>query len=172
MPNYCDFCQLCLIHIKQFKLLLHCDFIWVWLYLRNKLEPKLKRNTKKINRYVIISSLISKKPYQVSTDAIISQCNFKSFVLYHVRSNFVITACNHNHWFIVPEGVLCGLSFIRGLTLSEASQLYSYLHFRKAEKLLSKTLLQRSNLDKSIDFMDTIEEDIPRGNYKGQPIDC
>lgn len=48
--------------------------------------------------------------------------------------------------------------------MSEASQLYNFLHFRKAEKLLGKTLLQRSNLDKSIDFMDTIEEDIPKGN--------
>jgi len=50
-----------------------------------------------------------------------------------------------------------------GLTVSEAAKLCSYMHFREPKLLLEKTLLQKANLDKSIDFMDTLEEDIPKG---------
>ena len=56
------------------------------------------------------------------------------------------------------------LSF-SGLTVSEAAKLCSYMHFREPKLLLEKTLLQKANLDKSIDFMDTLEEDIPKGNF-------
>ena len=51
-----------------------------------------------------------------------------------------------------------------GLTVSEAAKLCSYMHFRDPKLLLEKTLLQRANLDKSIDFMDSIEEDCPKGS--------
>lgn len=67
-----------------------------------------------------------------------------------------------------PTGEIYQNRAFDGLTLSEASQLYNFLHFRKAEKLLGKTLLQRANLDKSIDFLDTIEEDIPKGCWSLQ----
>lgn len=60
----------------------------------------------------------------------------------------------------VPKCVLC---FLVGLTVSEAAKLCSYMHFREPKLLLEKTLLQKANLDKSIDFMDTLEEDIPKG---------
>jgi len=50
-----------------------------------------------------------------------------------------------------------------GLTVSEAAKLCSYMHFREPKLLLEKTLLQKANLDKSLDFMDTLEEDIPKG---------
>ncbi len=48
--------------------------------------------------------------------------------------------------------------------MAEAAKLCNYLHFREAEKLPEKTLLQKANLDKSLDFLDTLEEDIPKGN--------
>ena len=38
------------------------------------------------------------------------------------------------------------------------------MHFREAKLLQSKSIIERAELDKAIDFMDTIEEDIPRGN--------
>lgn len=37
------------------------------------------------------------------------------------------------------------------------------MHFREPKALFEKTLLQKANLDKSIDFLDTVEEDIPKG---------
>lgn len=37
------------------------------------------------------------------------------------------------------------------------------MHFREPVGLNEKTLLQKANLDKSIDFLDTVEEDIPKG---------
>lgn len=50
-----------------------------------------------------------------------------------------------------------------GLTVSEASKLGSYMHFREPYRLNEKSLLEKANLEKSIDFLDTLEEDIPRG---------
>jgi radial spoke head protein 9 len=37
------------------------------------------------------------------------------------------------------------------------------MHFREPINLQEKSLLQKANLDKAIDFMDTLEEDIPKG---------
>ena len=51
-----------------------------------------------------------------------------------------------------------------GLSVAEAAKLCNYLHFREAEKLPEKTLLQKANLNKSIDFLDTVDEDVPKGN--------
>ena len=40
------------------------------------------------------------------------------------------------------------------------------MHFRDPTILNQKSLLQRANLDKAIDFMDSLEEDIPKGMCK------
>lgn len=56
-------------------------------------------------------------------------------------------------------------NFFIGLSVSESAKLCNYMHFREPVILNEKTLLQRANLDKAIDFMDTLEEDIPRGEY-------
>lgn len=53
-----------------------------------------------------------------------------------------------------------------GLSVSESAKLCSYMHFRDAICLQEKSLLQKANLDKAIDFMDTLEEDIPKGQSK------
>lgn len=38
------------------------------------------------------------------------------------------------------------------------------MHFREPFRLQKKTLLEKADLDKAIDFMDVIEEDVPKGN--------
>lgn len=53
--------------------------------------------------------------------------------------------------------------FLVGLSVSESAKLCSYMHFRDPINLEEKSLLQKANLDKAIDFMDTLEEDIPKG---------
>ena len=53
--------------------------------------------------------------------------------------------------------------FFIGLSVSESAKLCNYMHFREPVVLNQKTLLQRANLDKAVDFMDSLEEDIPRG---------
>lgn len=50
-----------------------------------------------------------------------------------------------------------------GLTVAEAAKVCNYCHFREPIKLQEKSLLQRANLDKSIDFMDAVDEDVPKG---------
>lgn len=67
-----------------------------------------------------------------------------------------------------PKGEIhCNRSF-EGLCVAEAAKQCNYLHFRKPESLLEKTLLQKANLDKAIDFMDPIDEDIPKGSWSLQ----
>lgn len=77
---------------------------------------------------------------------------------------------------IVPRGafvrtptsqVLQNRSF-EGLSMSEAAKLCSYMHFGDAIRLEEKSLLQKANLDKSIDFLDPIDEDIPKGSWSLQ----
>lgn len=64
-----------------------------------------------------------------------------------------------------PTGeVVCNRSF-EGLSVAESSKLCNYMHFREPTVLNQKSLLQRANLDKAIDFMDNLEEDIPRGSW-------
>lgn len=78
--------------------------------------------------------------------------------------------------FIVPRGSFCktpvGKVFenrtFEGLCVSEAAKLCSYLHFRDPIKLNEKTLLQKANMDKAIDFLDPVDEDIPKGCWSLQ----
>ncbi|XP_046847451.1 radial spoke head protein 9 homolog [Xenia sp. Carnegie-2017] len=82
----------------------------------------------------------------------------------------VIAAINYDV-AIVPRG-----SFLRsadgniysnrsfeGLTMADAAKLCSYFHFREPILLNQKSLLQKASLDKSIDFLDPIDADVPNG---------
>lgn len=55
-----------------------------------------------------------------------------------------------------------------GLKGAHASQLRSYCHFRQPETAHKRTLLQKEGLSKSLDFLDTIDEDIPKGCWSLQ----
>ncbi|CAH1792347.1 unnamed protein product [Owenia fusiformis] len=78
--------------------------------------------------------------------------------------------------FIVPRGAFTktptGKVFenrtFEGLSVSEAAKQGSYLHFRDPIKLQEKTLLQKANMDKALDFLDPIDEDIPKGCWSLQ----
>uniref|UniRef100_A0A8C8RCB8 Radial spoke head protein 9 homolog n=1 Tax=Pelusios castaneus TaxID=367368 RepID=A0A8C8RCB8_9SAUR len=49
-----------------------------------------------------------------------------------------------------------------GLSLTEAKKLSSYFHFTEPVNLKNRTLLQKADLDPSIDFLDSLEHDIPK----------
>ncbi|XP_076771393.1 radial spoke head protein 9 homolog isoform X2 [Arvicanthis niloticus] len=71
---------------------------------------------------------------------------------------------------IIPRGALFKTPFgvthvnrtFEGLSLSEVKKLSSYFHFREAIDLKNKTLLEKSDLEPSLDFLDSLEYDIPR----------
>eukprot|EP01116_Phalansterium_solitarium_P019150 TRINITY_DN5261_c0_g1_i1.p3 TRINITY_DN5261_c0_g1~~TRINITY_DN5261_c0_g1_i1.p3 ORF type:complete len:130 (-),score=19.16 TRINITY_DN5261_c0_g1_i1:298-687(-) len=52
-----------------------------------------------------------------------------------------------------------------GLAASEAASLASYGHLRRAEALQRKSLLEREHLSKTLDFLDPLSDDIPRGAW-------
>ncbi|XP_036868210.2 radial spoke head protein 9 homolog isoform X5 [Manis javanica] len=73
---------------------------------------------------------------------------------------------------VIPRGALIKTPFgpvhvnrtFEGLSLSEAKKLSSYFHFREPVELKNKTLLEKADLDPSLDFMDSLEHDIPKGS--------
>ncbi|XP_053457532.1 radial spoke head protein 9 homolog [Nycticebus coucang] len=77
---------------------------------------------------------------------------------------------------IIPRGALFKTPFgpthvnrtFEGLSLSEAKKLSSYFHFREPIELKNKTLLEKADLDPSLDFMDSLEYDIPKGSWSIQ----
>uniref|UniRef100_A0ABI7ZA85 Radial spoke head protein 9 homolog n=1 Tax=Felis catus TaxID=9685 RepID=A0ABI7ZA85_FELCA len=77
---------------------------------------------------------------------------------------------------IIPRGALFKTPFgpihvnrtFEGLSLSEAKKLSSYFHFREPVQLKNKTLLEKADLDPSLDFMDSLEHDIPKGSWSIQ----
>ncbi|XP_062953205.1 radial spoke head protein 9 homolog isoform X2 [Cynocephalus volans] len=77
---------------------------------------------------------------------------------------------------IIPRGALFKTPFgpihvnrtFEGLSLSESKKLSSYFHFREPIELKNKTLLEKADLDPSLDFMDSLEYDIPKGSWSIQ----
>ncbi|XP_077911409.1 radial spoke head protein 9 homolog isoform X2 [Halichoerus grypus] len=73
---------------------------------------------------------------------------------------------------VIPRGALFKTPFgpihvnrtFEGLSLSEAKKLSSYFHFREPVELKNKTLLEKADLDPSLDFMDSLEHDIPKAS--------
>ncbi|XP_060610019.1 radial spoke head protein 9 homolog [Anolis sagrei] len=55
-----------------------------------------------------------------------------------------------------------------GLSLTEGKKLSSYFHFTEPENLKNKTLLEKADLDPAIDFLDSLEHDIPKGSWSIQ----
>ncbi|KAM5286370.1 radial spoke head protein 9 homolog isoform 2-T2 [Hipposideros larvatus] len=77
---------------------------------------------------------------------------------------------------VIPRGALFKTPFgpvhvnrtFEGLSLSEAKKLSSYFHFREPVELKNKTLHEKADLDPSLDFMDSLEHDIPKGSWSIQ----
>lgn len=67
-----------------------------------------------------------------------------------------------------PTGQTYTNRSFEGLSVAEAAKLCNYMHFREASKLQEKSLLQKANLDKALDFLDPIDEDIPKGCWSLQ----
>lgn len=53
----------------------------------------------------------------------------------------------------------------QGLGAAEAGRVASYVHLRPAESLPRKSLLEREHLSKTLDFLDPLADDIPRGAW-------
>jgi len=67
-----------------------------------------------------------------------------------------------------PTGQVVKNRSFEGLSISESSKLSSYCHFREAQLLNQKPLLERASLDKAVDFLDTIDSDVPNGAWSLQ----
>ncbi|KAJ8356900.1 hypothetical protein SKAU_G00196940 [Synaphobranchus kaupii] len=56
----------------------------------------------------------------------------------------------------------------QGLSTLEAGNLSNYLHFTEPQYLKKKSILEMADLDPSIDFLDPLSEDIPKGSWSLQ----
>ncbi|XP_071834020.1 radial spoke head protein 9 homolog [Apostichopus japonicus] len=64
-----------------------------------------------------------------------------------------------------PHGAVLQNRSFEGLSVTEAGKQQNYCHFREPVRLNEKSLLEKADLDKSIDFLDPINEDIPKGSW-------
>ncbi|XP_077090902.1 radial spoke head protein 9 homolog [Siphateles boraxobius] len=55
-----------------------------------------------------------------------------------------------------------------GLNPTEAAKLRNYLHFREPVNLKKKSILEMSDLNPALDFLDPLSEDIPKGSWSLQ----
>ncbi len=89
-----------------------------------------------------------------------------------VRLSYVISCIDHDT-SVCPRGAFT-LNFsdevvpnqtFAGLDLVSAGKLVNYVHLRKPEKLQAKSLLEKEFLDKRLDFVDNLDEDVPKSMY-------
>eukprot|EP01137_Pigoraptor_chileana_P033813 Opistho-2@25345 len=85
-----------------------------------------------------------------------------------VRINQAVSIVPRGAFIKTPTGVVEPNRNFGGLSVSAAAKLSSYFHFREAINLKKKSLLQREHLEKSIDFLDPIDEDIPKESWSLQ----
>ena len=55
-----------------------------------------------------------------------------------------------------------------GLTVSESAKQSSYFHFREPAELYKRPMIDLAKLDKAIDFLDSIETDLPKMSWSLQ----
>ncbi|KPP75514.1 radial spoke head protein 9-like [Scleropages formosus] len=67
-----------------------------------------------------------------------------------------------------PSGRVQVNRCFEGLSESEARKLSSYLHFSEPQHLKKKTILETADLNPSIDFLDNLSEDTPKGSWSLQ----
>uniref|UniRef100_A0A4W3HIS7 Radial spoke head protein 9 homolog n=1 Tax=Callorhinchus milii TaxID=7868 RepID=A0A4W3HIS7_CALMI len=88
-----------------------------------------------------------------------------------------VIACINRDVAIIPRGAFIKTPtedyisinrVFKGLSHSEAGKLRSYLHFTEPKELKKKSLLERAELDMSIDFLDCVEDDILKGSWSVQ----
>ena len=66
-------------------------------------------------------------------------------------------------YVLQPTGDVQRSRTFEGLTATESGKLTNYFHFRPPIRLEQKSLVYRATLDKSVHFLDSIDEDMPKG---------
>ncbi|KAL0967529.1 hypothetical protein UPYG_G00253400 [Umbra pygmaea] len=67
-----------------------------------------------------------------------------------------------------PHGLVQTNRSFEGLSFLEAGKLRCFLHFAKPQNLKKNSILEMAELDPSIDFLDPLSEDIPKGSWSLQ----
>ncbi|XP_018551686.1 LOW QUALITY PROTEIN: radial spoke head protein 9 homolog [Lates calcarifer] len=67
-----------------------------------------------------------------------------------------------------PHGLVQVNRSFGGLSHSEAGKLDNFLHFSKPKNLKKKSILEMGDLNPSIDFLDVLSDDIPKGSWSLQ----
>ncbi|XP_060759569.1 radial spoke head protein 9 homolog isoform X2 [Neoarius graeffei] len=67
-----------------------------------------------------------------------------------------------------PHGTVQTNRSFEGLNPTEAAKLNNYLHFSDPKNLKKKSILEMADLNPSIDFLDPLSDDIPKGSWSLQ----
>lgn len=71
-------------------------------------------------------------------------------------------------FILQPTGEIVKNRLFEGLSETEAAKFCNYFHFKVPELLETKSPLYKANLDKAVDFLDPIDEDMPKGCWSLQ----
>lgn len=69
-------------------------------------------------------------------------------------------------WFKCPDNSVIENSNFEGLCATDAAYLMSYLHARPPKEKWNTNLLTRPDYNYALDFLDSIDMDVPQGNSK------
>ncbi|KAM3860997.1 radial spoke head protein 9 homolog [Diretmus argenteus] len=67
-----------------------------------------------------------------------------------------------------PRGMVKTNRSFGGLSHSEAGKLHNFLHFTEPTNLYKKSIMETAALNASIDFLDPLSDDIPKGSWSLQ----
>ncbi|KAM7368040.1 hypothetical protein PAMP_014293 [Pampus punctatissimus] len=67
-----------------------------------------------------------------------------------------------------PHGLVQMNRSFGGLSHSEAGKLNNFLHFTESKNLKKKSILEMADLNPTIDFLDVLSDDIPKGSWSLQ----
>jgi len=73
-------------------------------------------------------------------------------------------------WYKCSNGDVFENPSFSGLSVADASQLNSYLHARPPKEKWNTNLLTRPDYNYALDFLDSIDMDIPQGERSGEKV--
>ncbi|KAF7666553.1 hypothetical protein LDENG_00101520 [Lucifuga dentata] len=79
-----------------------------------------------------------------------------------------VSVVPHGAFIKNPHGQMQKNRSFDGLSHSEAGKLDNYLHFAEPKNLKMKSILEMGDLNPSIDFLDPLSDDIPKGSWSLQ----
>ncbi|KAM9468043.1 radial spoke head protein 9 homolog [Clarias gariepinus] len=96
----------------------------------------------------------------------VSEENRLAVTVFHIDNE--VSVVPRGAYIKSPHGTVQTNRSFEGLNPTEAAKLNNYLHFSEPKYLKKKSILEMADLNPTIDFLDPLSEDIPKGSWSLQ----